>query len=139
MNEQINFKVNKDLCNACGTCASDCVTGIIEMNPMPQIPIEKEERCIRCQHCMAVCPKGAISIFGKNPSDSIPNTKELPSPALMEKLIKNRRSIRRYKKDSVDKELIHHLLETAAYAPSGENDNHGNSAIIYAEKNIYQG
>lgn len=124
MNERINFKVNEDLCNACGICASDCVTGIIEMNPTPQIPIEKEERCIRCQHCMAVCPKGAISIFGKNPSDSIPNAKELPSPALMEKLIKNRRSIRRYKKEGVDKNLIHHLLETAAYAPTGENDNH---------------
>lgn len=30
------------------------------------------EECWRCQHCLAVCPQGAISIFGKKPEDSLP-------------------------------------------------------------------
>jgi Fe-S-cluster-containing hydrogenase component 2 len=53
------------------------------------------EECWRCQHCLAVCPQGAISIFGKKPEDSLP-----PAPKemgeYMEQLIVNRRSCRRF-------------------------------------------
>lgn len=41
----------------------------------------------------------------------------------MSNLIKNRRSIRRYEQESLDKILIHELLKTASYAPTGENGN----------------
>lgn len=37
------------------------------------------------------------------------------------KLVKNRRSIRRFKKDSVPKEVIEKILEVARWAPSGFN------------------
>lgn len=39
--------------------------------------------CWKCQHCMAVCPKGAISILNKNPDDSLlPLSVEITSKAM---------------------------------------------------------
>jgi ferredoxin len=80
MNKQKLFKVDDNLCIACGACAKDCLMGIIEMNPKPVMPAEKEASCMECQHCLAVCPKGALSILGKDPADSVPNTKDKPTP-----------------------------------------------------------
>lgn len=123
MNKEKQFKVDEDLCIACGTCARDCLMGIIEMSPKPVMPADKEALCMECQHCMAVCPKGALSIVGKDPADSLPNTKDKPSTQQMTNMIMNRRSIRHYKKESIDKGHIHELLSIASYAPTGENGN----------------
>ena len=123
MNKQKLFKVDDNLCIACGACAKDCLMGIIEMNPKPVMPAEKEASCMECQHCLAVCPKGALSILGKNPADSVPNTKDKPTPDQMKNLVINRRSTRQYKKEPIDKTLIRDLLSTASYAPTGENGN----------------
>jgi nitroreductase/NAD-dependent dihydropyrimidine dehydrogenase PreA subunit len=122
-NKEKLFKVDDALCIACGACAKDCLMGIIEMNPKPIIPAEKEALCMECQHCMAVCPKGALSILGKDPAESVPNTKDKPTTEQMKNLIMNRRSTRQYKKEPIDKELIKDLLRTASYAPTGENGN----------------
>jgi nitroreductase len=93
------------------------------MEDVPFIREKKEKNCIKCQHCFAVCPTGAISIFGKNPEDSIDVTDEIPNAEEMTRMIKTRRSIRKYKDEEVDKDLIKDMLETAAYAPTGHNAN----------------
>lgn len=119
----INFNVDYSNCIECGLCAQECPVGIIGMDSKPFIAKEKETNCLQCQHCLAVCPTEAISILGKDPKDSISVRGELPSPDAMERLIKTRRSIRRYKKENIDPQLIQELLETASYAPTGHNDN----------------
>jgi nitroreductase len=48
-------------------------------------------------------------------------------------MIKNRRSIRRYKREAVDTILIRELLKAASYAPTGEN---GNSVRFTVVDNI---
>jgi nitroreductase len=76
--------------------------------------------CWRCQHCLAVCPVGAISIFGKKPEDSlVPPPKEMGT--YMEQLIVNRRSCRRYLDKNVDPEIITKMLKAMAGAPTGGN------------------
>ena len=78
------------------------------------------EECWRCQHCLAVCPQGAISIFGKKPEDSLP-----PAPKemgeYMERLIVNRRSCRRFLDQNVDPKVITGILSAMAAAPTGGN------------------
>lgn len=117
----LNFTVDTEKCTQCGECVRDCIFGVITMDGYPVITEEMETRCIGCQHCLAVCKTGALSILGKSPADSAPATGTLPDPAQMETLIMNRRSIRRYKKGGVDPELIHHLLEVVAHAPTAVN------------------
>lgn len=119
----LDFIINNEKCTKCRLCIAECPVRIIEMDSVPFIREEKEKKCIKCQHCFAVCPEGAISIFGKKAEDSIKVTDEIPNAEDMTRLIKTRRSIRKYKDEDVDKDLIKEMLETASYAPTGHNKN----------------
>ena len=76
--------------------------------------------CWRCEHCLAVCPVGAISIFGKKPENSLP-----PPPSemgdYMERLVVNRRSCRRYLDKNVSPDVISRILKAMESAPTGGN------------------
>jgi len=118
----LDFTVNSSVCTRCGQCAVDCPPRIIAMNGgYPAIAEDKETLCYRCQHCLAVCPTGAISIFGIRPGDVTPLEGNYPRPKQLETLIEGRRSVRRYREENLDPELIKHLLEVAWHAPTGVN------------------
>ncbi len=120
----LDFIVNESLCIRCKECVHDCPARIIVQtgNELPSIAPAAEAKCLRCQHCLAICPTSAISILGKQPSDSEDITlAEQPTLDAMERLMKGRRSIRRYRPENLDPELIKRLLKTAEYAPTGAN------------------
>ncbi|NOU58455.1 nitroreductase family protein [Marinifilum caeruleilacunae] len=119
----IDFKVEEDKCIECGLCKEDCPVGIIKLTPKASIALEKEKNCLKCQHCLAICPTAAISILGKKPEDSISCKAEVPSATAMSNHIKTRRSIRKFKAENIDPELIQKVMETASHAPTGHNDN----------------
>jgi nitroreductase len=78
---------------------------------------------LKCQHCLAICPTGAISILGFKPEDSIPlNEKSLPSKEQMKTFVRARRSVRQFVQEDVSSALIDELLLDTANAPSGCND-----------------
>lgn len=68
----INFKVDEKKCIHCGLCIKDCMSKVFNFdeNNIPKVTSGKENSCIKCQHCLSVCPVGAISIFDKNSDDS---------------------------------------------------------------------
>ena len=125
MEQKTKFTVDKSKCVKCGNCINTCSGMVIEFGS-DGFPYMKEfERfgwrgCWRCQHCLAVCPAGAISIFGKKPEDSLP----MP-PARMgeyvEQLVTSRRSCRRFLDKNVDQDIITHILSAMAAAPTGGN------------------
>ncbi len=118
----LQFSVDRDACIKCGECAVDCPYGIIEIEDgFPVVNPDKEQQCIECQHCMAVCKPGAISIFGLDPADSLPLKGNLPDPAALEVLMMGRRSVRRYKDEPVSPELIERIMEVVRMAPTGVN------------------
>ena len=120
----LNFTVDDERCVRCGKCAKDCIAEIIEQKDkeLPSIRSEQEENCLQCQHCLAVCPAGAISILGHNPGDSLElKAGSLPPPSQVATLIRGRRSIRHYRDENVDPWLLKNLLATVANAPTGVN------------------
>lgn len=119
----LDFKVDKEKCTRCGLCVADCPAHVIDTaDGYPLTAAEKEGGCYRCQHCFAVCPTGAVSILGLDPEESIPLTGDWrPDPAKLETLMKGRRSVRRYKKENLEPELMQRLLEVAWHAPTGVN------------------
>ena len=116
----IEFHVQKDRCISCGLCVRDCVMDIIRLEE--DFPVVEEEiKCLRCGHCLAICPQGAISVLGRHPSGSATLSGNLPSPLALETLIKGRRSVRHFKERDVDPGLLKELLDIASHAPTGTN------------------
>ena len=85
------FKVDTEKCVKCGLCVNDCIARAIVQNENGVPEMCNSSRCIECQHCFAICPQGAISILGKNPSES-DEICEINSKDVLN-LIKSRRSI----------------------------------------------
>jgi len=120
----LQFVVDHAKCTRCGQCVLDCPSRIIEMpgDAMPSIRPENEERCIQCQHCLAVCPPGAVSIFGRDPDHSLPLVAgSFPAADQMISLVRGRRSVRRYRDENVDPDLLQRILAALSNAPSGIN------------------
>ena len=119
----LDFTINQQACTRCGLCVTDCPARIIAMadGGFPAIAPDKEASCYRCQHCLAVCPTAAVSILGLKPEESLPLPGNYPAPAQLELLIKGRRSVRRYKEENLEPELLQKLLEVAWHAPTGVN------------------
>ncbi len=121
---RLEFKADSARCSRCGACALDCPVKIIkqEKGSLPSIAAELEESCLRCQHCLAICPTAAISILGLKPEDSLGlKPEDLPGFEQEERLLRGRRSVRHYRKESVKPELIDKLLAAIANSPTGCN------------------
>lgn len=125
MRHKTRFTVDKSKCIRCSNCINTCSGMVIEFGSDGYPMMKDFERfgwrgCWRCQHCLAVCPQGAISIFGKKPEDSLP----LPPAVMgeyMEQLVVSRRSCRRFLDKNVDPEIITRILSAMAAAPTGGN------------------
>jgi nitroreductase len=102
----------------------------------PTIKGGKEENCLKCQHCLAVCPEGAISIWGKQPENSIPGNSQVPKSDELANLMQTRRSIRKFTKDEIDTDLIHHLIAMASYAPTAKNENSVQFTVVDNRKEM---
>jgi NAD-dependent dihydropyrimidine dehydrogenase PreA subunit/nitroreductase len=119
----LQFTIDTDLCIQCGACVDDCPFHIIEMSPdYPALNPTRVHHCIQCQHCLAVCPTGALSILGFKPENSLPLPESLPTANQMAALIRGRRSMRRFLPEPLEAEVIDSLLRTVANAPTGKNN-----------------
>jgi len=126
--QTVNFSVDKDKCIKCGLCKDDCPVWTIGMDEYPYI--KKEENCFKCQHCFAVCPTGAISILGNNPADEL-SLKDLSiNSEDFKRLIRGRRSVRKYKNENISKSVITELCQTALHAPTAKNTNTVHFTVI---------
>lgn len=117
--------VDSAKCRKDSLCVVECPMKIISMNKVhgiPEIVPHAESICIGCGHCVAVCPHGALSLGSMHADEC----KEIPhdwNPGIdvIDSYFASRRSIRRYKKDPLEKEKLQRLLSIAAHAPTGHN------------------
>jgi nitroreductase len=76
--------------------------------------------CDHCTQCVAVCPQKALSWDGVSP---VPvDETHLPSAEQLDELFKQRRSIRLFKDDQIDRSLLHEIVSYGAYAPTNNHD-----------------
>ena len=129
------LSVDREKCKRDGICAAVCPMQIVELKTNEAFPTMIEggdELCIRCGHCVAVCPHGAVSHEIMSTEQCPPLQKELIlKPTQLEQFLKFRRSVRVYKKQQVERDLLTRLIEVAAYAPSGHNTQPVNWKVIY--------
>lgn len=136
------FKIDKSKCVKCNNCINTC-SGMVLSRGSDGYPVMSDfERygwkgCWRCQHCLAACPKAAISIFDKKPEDSL----LLPPKKMgeyMQQLVVNRRSCRRFLDENVDPRIIDKILEAMMAAPTGGNSCNVEYTIIDDKERVKQ-
>jgi nitroreductase/ferredoxin len=117
--------VDSEKCAHDGICVAECPSRILFIKnsiSLPEAVEDAEFKCIKCGHCVSVCPHGAITVSEIKPVDCIPIIKEKqPSFDHVEQLIKSRRSIRTYKNKNLEDEVISKIIDVARYAPTGGN------------------
>jgi len=108
----------------------DCPTGIIQLNKegdgFPVVVAETEAFCLKCGHCVAICPHGALD-NSKVPQSTCP---EISRGLTVDtdqaiQFLRSRRSIRHYKNCSMERDTIESLIKVARYAPTA-----GNSQLV---------
>ena len=122
--KNLQLVVDGDACAHCGACVRDCPDSVIRLvDGLPAVNPETREYCIECQHCIAVCPTGALSALGRDPAASISLSREaFPNRQQMKTLVRGRRSVRQFCDADVRGDIIDDLLSDAAHAPTGCND-----------------
>jgi nitroreductase/NAD-dependent dihydropyrimidine dehydrogenase PreA subunit len=133
--------VNPELCNKDGICADVCPIKIISFTDgqLPQPVPGADQMCIRCGHCVAACPTGALSHAAMAPEDCPPVRPEWQlSFEQAAHFLRSRRSIRVYRKKAVSSEDLTRLMETASYAPSGHNRQPVSWHVIYRKDELHR-
>jgi ferredoxin len=118
----LKLKIDEELCNACGLCQQVCIRDNIVVD---EFAVETENNCFECGHCMAVCRAGAItlkSFEGREERIVEYDSRDIPLDYddLLQ-FLKQRRSIRWFKKKKVDNKTFDKLFEGAYYSPSAQN------------------
>ncbi|MFX1393186.1 MAG: nitroreductase family protein [Promethearchaeota archaeon] len=117
--------INQEKCTKCKLCIQECGRGYFYIKDDGYIAFnESLNPCNLCGHCIAVCPENAISWKNMNEVESFPG---IDSPETIVnydqiyRLIRAKRSIRRYKRKNVPKMSIEKIFEAMRYAPSAGN------------------
>ena len=132
--------VDQDLCQRDGICSEVCPVAIIEFKDKDAFPTlidGGEKLCIRCGHCVAVCPHGAMNHAIMKPEECLSvNDDWLFLPEQVEHFLRYRRSIRNYKKKPVEREVLTDLINVARFAPSGHNLQPVKWLVIYERDEV---
>ena len=140
--------VDEENCDGCGRCVQTCPIQLLELVNSHPAPNGRYDafRCIACENCAAVCPKGAITAKGvyrvysgrfKN-ADIYPASEQTPPRPFgdatperfedyeeqlteTERVIYKRRSVRLFQKKQVPREIVERIIEAGRFAPSAGN------------------
>ena len=115
--------INTDLCTKCGSCVPVCWPSVYIQETKDSTPIPiNADTCISCGQCVAICPKDSI-VHSEFPEGYVQPviSEKIPSSEEVLELLRTRRSIRSFKAQTVDNQLIEKIIEAARFAPSNTN------------------
>ena len=119
--------IDRNRCIGCGLCRKACPSMLLDLdeeNKAFSKPVDQLNwyGCWKCQHCLAVCPAGAVSVLGLKPENSLAAVSDFEkSGEIMDAIVSGRRSCRHYKQENVDRELLDHILKVMENTPTGGN------------------
>jgi nitroreductase/NAD-dependent dihydropyrimidine dehydrogenase PreA subunit len=119
------LQIDAEKCKRDGICVTECPSAIIKLETdgsVPKLFPGGDEFCLRCGHCVAVCPHGALSHEEVSLVDCPPIQKRLSiSYDQAVQFLRSRRSVRIFKDKPVDRESLLPLIKIARYAPTASN------------------
>lgn len=131
--KQHQVRIDKERCVGCGMCVKVCVAHNIEIKEKKAEVLL--DGCIMCGQCSAVCPKKAITVSGyeEGPVEKQGDVRLNPDEVI--DVIRFRRSIRRFKKEGIPKEVMGQILEAGRLTHTAKNMQDVSFVVLDKEKN----
>jgi nitroreductase/ferredoxin len=132
--------INSNECIKCEECVEECPAKLFFKKQTEGTTEAKEicfedpnNLCILCGHCLAVCPTNAVTAEEIEGLYEFPEAKDPAKIASYETLLKvlrARRSIRRFQKRPIPQDQIELVLQAMRYAPSASNAQNWNYIVV---------
>lgn len=123
------IKIELEKCNVCGLCTKICHEHCLQIeNDILSIDYKY---CSTCTQCIAICPQQAIT--WNNVKPEMYDKSNYPDSLQIGELFMERRSIRDYKSQKIDKSILEEITGFAIYAPT---HNFSFRAIIIDDEQI---
>ena len=127
--------INLKECIKCEECIKECPARLFSKKvDADQVCFEDPNKlCILCGHCLAVCPTNAVKAEEIEGLYDFPEAKDPTKIASYEtllKMLRARRSIRRFQKRPIPQDQIESVLQAMRYAPSASNAQNWNYIAI---------
>lgn len=124
-------QIDSKKCVGCGLCAADCISLNIQVEAGKA---NVQDACFLCGHCVAICPKNAVSISEYDMED-VENYEEgkftLEADQFL-RSIKFRRSIRDFKQQKVEQKVLEQLLQAGRYTATAKNSQ--NCCFVFVQE-----
>lgn len=136
----MSYTINYSACTQCRVCEAICPCGIIGKNPDGTVSFiaERVPLCMECGHCMAVCATGAITAgnlsYDKDFAELSVHREDYNS---IINFLRHRRSVRFFKDQPVEKEVIQKIIDALALAPFGVNPRHVQVTVVADREKIH--
>ena len=108
------IEIDQDKCNGCGLCIKICHESCMHLDQY--ILTIDYEYCSTCTQCIAVCPQQALTWDHIQPQPF--DSSLYPGPEQLDELFKERRTIRDFKNQKIDRTLLEEIAGYAVYAPT---------------------
>jgi len=120
------FSLDKSACLRDKRCVDACPVQLLTVDAegYPEAVPGAAERCMDCGHCVAVCSTCALSHARLPQKDFLPAQTPQATAQALDALVRNRRSIRNYRREALSRESLNELMEVARYAPTAINTRH---------------
>ncbi len=119
--------IDQTKCKKCKLCIEVCPVHCIGVDTDGAVNFihHREDICLQCGHCMAICRTEAVSIQGYSYQENFfPLPRNTITDTAFMDFIASRRSIRNYRNKAVHREVINKILDSVRFAPYGaEPDN----------------
>ena len=128
------FSIDFNLCIQCGSCVKACPMAVFTQAEDGTITAQQKD-CLDCFHCAAACPVQAIAHHELGHDRCYAHS--APAGSLLEKF-QRRRSIRHFKDETPEKELIRSALNGAGCAPSAKNQQLCRWTVVLGKEQVEQ-
>jgi NAD-dependent dihydropyrimidine dehydrogenase PreA subunit len=110
--------IDKQRCVGCGTCVKVCHNRCVVL--IDKVAHIDYDLCDRCTQCVSICPQQALS-WDRVPPARYDSTR-LPSAEQLDELFKERRSIRFFRGEKIERALLDEIIGYSIYAPTNNHD-----------------
>ena len=121
--------VDRNKCEGCGQCVRICHEDCMALGD-DGVSIDYD-LCSTCTQCIAICPQQALSWDDVAPVAY--DRTRLPTVDQLDELFKERRTIRLFKRDRVDRALLEEIVGYGIYAPT---NNYALRAIVVDDPDV---